>query len=301
MSELLPGGVKVLVPQGLDEVEPADLILDLHGVPASARLFHRLPRRSGARIIKVDKQTLLRATLVRRPPLLRGPQTALVRFLGGHERLLSWPQRHLLVAERAFSFLSLSPPERPSSVPITCWSGSSRGGEGATPPPVLGIVLDAAWDLKRWRVAGFRELAVRWHAASGGAIRLFAGPSRTDLFAQIGALPAATCHSSASLVQLARDLDGCDVVVAGDTGPLHLAAALGCGPVALFGPTPVKSGFWVWETRGRLISAPQDCSPCSMHGASPCRRSSQHCLDDVVVGDVLDACLQILEETRRCA
>ncbi len=301
MSDLLPSGVKVLVPRQLDELEPSDLVLDLHGVPASARLTRRLPRQSGAQTVKVDKQTILRGTLLRRSPLLQGPADAVARLLGGHQRLLSWPERHLLAAERAFSLLALVPGAQPSSVPTTYRAGPAQRGEGAPRLPVLGIVLDAAWDLKRWRVAKFRELAVRWHAAGGGGIRLFAGPSRTDLFAQFGLLPATTCYSSASLVQLARDLEGCDVVVAGDTGPMHLAAALGCGLVALFGPTPVESGFWVWENRGRLITSSQDCSPCSMHGAGRCQRGSQHCLGDIVVGDVLDACLLLIEEARRCA
>jgi len=303
MAEVLPSSVKVLVPQRLDDLEPADLILDLHGVPASSRLSRRLPRRPGAQTVQVDKQTVLRGTLLRRSPLLQGAANALARLLGGHEQLLSWPQRHLLATERAFSLLALPPGVQPSLVPTAYLrTSSTRGGEGAPPLlPVLGIVLDAAWDLKRWRIAGFRELALLWHAATGGAVRLFAGPSRTELFAEFGVLSATTCHSSASLVQLARELEGCDVVVGGDTGPLHLAAALGCGLVALFGPTPVESGFWVWQSRGRSIRSPQDCSPCSMHGAGCCQRDRQDCLEDIAVADVLDACLQLLEETRRCA
>jgi len=301
MVELLPSGVEVSTPDLRDQRGSANVILDLHGVSASVWLSHRLQRGSRAEVVRVDKQTLLRGTLLRRSPLMQGPQSALASLLGGHEALLSWPQRHLLAAERVFSLLSLQPCDRPSAVPAASLEGRTKAGEGDSRSPVLGVVLDAAWDLKRWQIANFRELSIRWLAAGGGAVRLFAAPSRTELFEQFGDLAAASRYSSTSLVELAGDLEVCDVVVSGDTGPLHLAAALGCSLVGLFGPTPVASGFWVWENRGRLISAPQGCSPCSMHGSGRCRQSRRHCMDDIAVGEVLDACLQLVRGARRCA
>ncbi len=50
-------------------------------------------------------------------------------------------------------------------------------------------------------------------------------------------------------------LQGAECVVAGDTGPLHLADALGARVVAIFGPTdPARNGpYWGMRTEGRAV------------------------------------------------
>ena len=300
MGELLPT-VRVVAAQRLDELPAADAIVDLHLVASSARVCRDLALRAGGFRVRVDKQWLLRATLVQRAPWLRGPQRALASFLGGQRSLLSWPQRHLLAAEHLFSTLDLQPPPRPSSLPAVALDSPVRRAHGRDSVPVLGLVLDAGWDLKRWRRAGFMDLAKGWRAACGGAIKLFAAPSRSELFEGFAALAGVQACAAPSPLLLARDLAACDVVVAGDTGPLHLAAAVGCSVVGLFGPTPVAAGFWVWQDRGRLLSGAADCSPCSMHGASDCHRPRRICLDDIEADEVLRASLQLLHQDRQCA
>jgi len=299
-SQLLPS-TRVVAVERHGDLAPADLILDLHRVNSSLRLRMGLARKSGAPTVKVDKQTLLRATLLRRSPWLRTPQRAMAATLGGSSKLLSWPERHLLATEQVFSSLGVSAPLRPSRVPTLGQVDGLHKGTALGSTPVLGMVLDAGSDLKRWSRASFRELALRWHSSCGGALRFFAAPSEAVLLEGLGSLPSSTCHASSTVLGLARDLALCDVVVAGDTGPLHLAGALGCSVVGLFGPTPTDSGFWVWERQGKLLTAPQWCSPCSMHGSTLCRRSSKHCLEDISVDDVLAASLQVLGDNRRCA
>lgn len=89
---------------------------------------------------------------------------------------------------------------------------------------------------KQWPLERFGEIARRL-----GDRRVIAawGPSEEPLAAAIGCdlAPATDLRELAYLLQHAR------LVIAGDTGPLHLAAALGTPVVALFGPTdPRRNG-----------------------------------------------------------
>jgi ADP-heptose:LPS heptosyltransferase len=73
-------------------------------------------------------------------------------------------------------------------------------------------------------------------------------------------------------------------MVSGDTGPLHIAAAVGTPVVALFGPTSAeRNGPW----------SPNDVSvsrldQCVCVYERRCRRTTP-CIDDISVDDVLDA------------
>jgi heptosyltransferase-2 len=78
-------------------------------------------------------------------------------------------------------------------------------------------------------------------------------------------------------------------VVTNDSGPMHIAGALGTPFVALFGPTHPDLGFAPGYPGGTVLHAGLSCSPCSFHGERPCRVSGQRCLTDITPRMVLDA------------
>lgn len=91
---------------------------------------------------------------------------------------------------------------------------------------------------KRWPVPHFAELARRL-VARGLGVAVGYGPGEADLAAPVlAAAPAARGIDGKvlGLRGLAGALRACDVAVAADTGPLHIAAAVGLRCVALFGP-----------------------------------------------------------------
>jgi heptosyltransferase-1 len=103
----------------------------------------------------------------------------------------------------------------------------------------------AGWGAKRWPVERFGALAPELHAM-GYAVMVNA-PRKDDALAmQVvaasrGAAEMAVCDV-AGLIALVRRAA---LVVGGDSGPVHLAAALGVPVVALFGPTdPTRNGPW---------------------------------------------------------
>ena len=73
-------------------------------------------------------------------------------------------------------------------------------------------------------------------------------------------------------------------MVSGDTGPLHLASALGVPVVGIYGPTdPLRNGPWNPQDASCTIN--YECSPCYQR---TCPIGVQ-CLKKLEVGPVLDA------------
>ncbi len=70
-------------------------------------------------------------------------------------------------------------------------------------------------------------------------------------------------------------------VVAGDTGLMHMAGALGVPLVGLFGPTSARDGFWCYP--GEVVSLELDCAPCSRHGGARCPEAHHACMRELPV------------------
>ena len=90
------------------------------------------------------------------------------------------------------------------------------------------------------------------------------------------------------LRELAYLYGRCRVLVTTDTGPMHMAAAMGCPVVALFGPTsPLRTG--PYGTGHRVITSGAACSPCFKKS---CDQWS--CMRDITVDSVYEAVRDIL-------
>jgi len=92
---------------------------------------------------------------------------------------------------------------------------------------------------KQWPVARFHELARRLAREHGAAVLVVWGPREYDEAQAIAGDDVALAPPT-DLLELIAVLRRASVVVAGDTGPLHLAAALGVPCVGLYGPTSAR-------------------------------------------------------------
>jgi lipopolysaccharide heptosyltransferase I len=121
------------------------------------------------------------------------------------------------------------------------------------PHPWLMVGVGARWQTKRWPPEHFASLLQRAQKQFGGSAIFVGGaeetePSRLAMSELPG--PSRVLAGRTSLPQLAALLNRADVVVANDTGPLHLAAALGrpivapytCTKVQLTGPYGALTG-----------------------------------------------------------
>ena len=109
------------------------------------------------------------------------------------------------------------------------------------------IVLSpgGGWRSKCWPAERFGLLCRKLHESLGFRSIVNVGPGEEDLAAAVASAgdDARTVIYQGSLGRLAALLRGAACFVGGDTGPLHLAVALGTKTVALFGPTdPARNG-----------------------------------------------------------
>ncbi len=77
-----------------------------------------------------------------------------------------------------------------------------------------------------------------------------------------------------SLRQLCALLDGADVLVTGDSGPMHLATAVQTPALAMFGPTCREWGFFPSGEKDCVIQLDMPCRPCSLHGSGVCSKGN---------------------------
>jgi heptosyltransferase-2 len=147
---------------------------------------------------------------------------------------------------------------------------------------------------KAWPRARYAALARRISAAPGLAVVVVGGAGeRGDaelLSAEAGA-GARNLAGKLTLGELVAVLRGAAVVAGNDSGPVHVAAALGVPTVAVFGPTSVE---WT-APRGpavRIVRAEAACAPCFRR---ECPRGTVECLERVDVEDVRRAVESLLK------
>ena len=127
--------------------------------------------------------------------------------------------------------------------------------EGVKPGDrLVAINPGAGHPQKRWSVARFGALAERLATEAGARLLLLWGPDEAHMAREISlALPghSALLAPPTDLGELVALLKRCRLMIANDTGPLHLAAALGTPSLGLYGPTrAARNGPYGARCRG---------------------------------------------------
>ncbi|MES2643270.1 MAG: glycosyltransferase family 9 protein [Myxococcota bacterium] len=151
------------------------------------------------------------------------------------------------------------------------WLPPARHGDA------LVLAPGAAHATKRW--PHWKALAAAWP----GPVRAVGGPGEQALVGPLGG----TCE--AGFEHTLAAFEGAAVVCAGDTGLLHLAAAVGLPVVGLFGPTTSTDGFFSYG--GHAVELDLACRPCARFGGPVCPVGDHLCLRGLDVATVLRACL----------
>lgn len=110
---------------------------------------------------------------------------------------------------------------------------------------------------KRWPPARFRALTERLTGEAGASVLVVWGPEEaalTEAIADASEPRRALLAPPTDLQELLALLRRASVVVGGDTGPIHLAAALGVPCVGLYGPTSIERNGPYGQTWRALAS-----------------------------------------------
>lgn len=78
-----------------------------------------------------------------------------------------------------------------------------------------------------------------------------------------------------------------DVLITGDSGPMHIATAVNTPVLALFGPTCREWGFFPSGEHDRVLQLSMPCRPCSLHGSGSCNRNNA-CITGIEPEQVLE-------------
>jgi len=168
-----------------------------------------------------------------------------------------------------------------------------RGGDGtvvAFHPGCGGAGVPRQWPLQ-----SYIELGNRLTRLDSIAIVVTGSSSEVALAEQIAGQiggKAASLAGAHSITRFAAILQCCDLLVCGNTGAMHIAAAVGTPTVALHGPTNPRKWGPVGEGHV-VIQSPMPCSPCLELGFDyGC--STHPCMRMIPVERVLDAIRQLL-------
>ncbi len=168
------------------------------------------------------------------------------------------------------------------------------GDEG----PWLGLNPGAAFGTaKRWlpeRYAAAAELVSR---RTGARVAILGGPAERPLGEAIAAgmrAKARVLCGETTLPDLVGVLSRLRVLVTNDSGPMHVAAALGVPQVAVFGSTDWRETAPVSD-RARLLREPVECSPCLLRECPIDHR----CMKRVTVDRVAAAAAELMSAPGR--
>lgn len=163
-----------------------------------------------------------------------------------------------------------------------------RSARSSHARPRVGLTLGSEWATKRWPPERAKQLVDRLDA--GADFVWLGAPWEAALYAPF-ADRGEDC-TGGDLSALIDAIESCDVVVGGDTGPVHIARALAIPVVALFGPTSeARHTFAVADEVEKKVLA---CRPCSAHGDHKCPLGHHECLATLGGDEVADAVLRVL-------
>jgi len=161
--------------------------------------------------------------------------------------------------------------------------------------PLVAVNPVAKWKTKLWRTDCFAALADRLRNDLSCRIVFTGSKDDRAIIEDILSMMQTRAINLAGLTtlkELAYLYTRCKTLVTTDTGPMHIAVAMGCRVVALFGPTdPCRTG--PYGGGNEVIRADVDCSPCFKK-----RCGHMTCMKDITVEMVFDAVKKICSRSQ---
>ena len=162
------------------------------------------------------------------------------------------------------------------------------------PGPYVVVHPGAAVPARRMTVRRSRQVVLALVRA-GYRVVVTGGPGESEMTAFVAGTEATDLGGATTMPELAAVLAGASVVVTPNTGPAHLAAAVGAPIVSLFAPV-VPAARWAPVAEHTIVLGDQR-APCANTRARTCPVPDRHCLDAIRDEEIL-AAVEELEESR---
>jgi heptosyltransferase-1 len=257
---------------------PFDVVLDLQGLAKSALIagIARAPRK----ILPADAGEALPFLFTERAPRRLDPRRVASMYVSLLEPLgirPSGPEDYRLIF----------PVGEAARAKMAAW----RAARGLAAGGYIACAPGTTRPQKHWVAGRWAPLLARLHAACGLPALLLGGPGERDLAAAIAAAagsPVINAVAQTSLKETAALLESARLTLTVDTGPMHMAVAVGCPTVALFGST--RPRLFGDDSSYRCLHRQFACSPCDRRPI--CRHFE--CLEAIRVEDVARAAERLL-------
>jgi len=159
----------------------------------------------------------------------------------------------------------------------------------------LGIVIHpgARGKLRKWRPERFAEIARRIKKSYRAAIFLIGGPRENELVEEVErhmGFPVSFKSTELTLFEMAALLKRCQLFIGNDSAPGHIAAAVNCPNLTLFGPTFPH----MWRPLspvGEVVFKNVTCCGCRQEH---CTRAEGNCMDLIGVDEVWEMVRKLL-------
>lgn len=146
--------------------------------------------------------------------------------------------------------------------------------------------------LKRWPLQSFAQVGLWLIEMSGGHILILGGAGdqseANHLCEDIGA-GASIAAGQCSLPKTVALLKHCSLYIGVDSGPMHLASAVGVPVIALFGPS-CPHRFQPWTPKKQVLWTQLPCSPCKVQDHADCCTicifAQPECIQSITVDEV---------------
>jgi heptosyltransferase II len=169
------------------------------------------------------------------------------------------------------------------------------GEHGARPGRPLVAVCPGSTNsrAKRWPAERFAAVADLLHERVGAEVVLIGAREELDISEEVAShmrTRPVVLTGQTDLSQTAAVLKASDLLVTNDTGPAHVAAAVGCPVVVIFGPTnPVTTS--PYSNTAQVVRSPPDCAPCMLRDCPIDHR----CMTAITPEDVFERAAHALQ------
>ena len=171
--------------------------------------------------------------------------------------------------------------------------------------PMLGLAPGAGFFTKRWPAEYFGALAVQC-IQQGWQVAVLGGKQDAALAKIIASMvceqlrdnaPLLNLVGALSLTESAAVVKKCRMLVANDSGLMHIAEAVGTPLLAVFGSTTRELGFFPHLPTSRVIEHESlSCRPCSHLGFQQCPAGHFRCMREITVEKVWNAVQEMMRE-----
>jgi len=162
--------------------------------------------------------------------------------------------------------------------------------------PYIAVVMGSSWESKDWFPEAYSQLALNLLEKHNFSIVLLGDRSQIEAAEHLSQTTNTpdiiNVVGGTTLLELAAVLKGAVLGVGPDSGPGHLAAAVGTPFVTLFGPTtPARTA--PYGSENLVVHSEIGCAPCYK---KQCPENTKQCMRNIEVDAVIEKIIQALED-----